>query len=66
MHKKLTITLDEDIYKGLHEKLGPRRISHFIEDLIRPYLENADLDSEYRQMSEDVERENEALIWIDA
>ena len=44
MHKKLTITLDEDVYNGLHKKLGPRSISQFIEDLVRPYVESTDLE----------------------
>jgi predicted CopG family antitoxin len=65
MHKKLTITLDEDVYNGLHRKLGPRNISQFIEDLVRPYVESTDLDSAYRQMSEDAERETRALDWIE-
>lgn len=65
MHKKLTITLDEDVYNGLYRKVGQRKISQFIEDLVRPYVENTDLDSAYHQMSEDTERENEALIWIE-
>jgi hypothetical protein len=25
MVRKLTITVDEDVYAGLHEKVGPRR-----------------------------------------
>jgi predicted CopG family antitoxin len=65
MHKKLTITLDEDVYNGLHRKLGPRSISQFIEDLVRPYVENTDLENAYSQMSEDTERETEALDWIE-
>jgi predicted CopG family antitoxin len=65
MHKKLTITLDEDVYNGLHRKVEPRNISRFIEDLVRPYVENTDLDSAYRRMSEDVERETAALDWIE-
>ena len=65
MHKKLTITLDEDVYNGLHKKLGPRNISQFIEDLVRPYVENTDLEKAYSQMSEDTAREAEALDWIE-
>ena len=65
MHKKLTITLDEDVYNGLHRKLGPRSISQFIEDLVRPYVESTDLEKAYSQMSEDTQREAEALEWIE-
>ena len=37
MQKKLTITLDAQVYKGLHTNIGKGRISKFIEDLVRPY-----------------------------
>lgn len=30
MQKKLTITVDESVYDGLHRVAGPRRISPFI------------------------------------
>src|SRR5438874_12500405 len=36
MQKKLTITLDERVYNGLHTVIGRRRISRFIESLVRP------------------------------
>ena len=37
MHKKLTITVDEKVYAGLHKTIGPRKISKFVEELVRPY-----------------------------
>ena len=36
--KKLTITIDEEVYKGLHETIGPRKISKFVEGLVRPHV----------------------------
>ena len=39
MHRKLTIALDEAAYEGLYRTGGKRRISQFIEDLIRPPLQ---------------------------
>ncbi len=36
MQKKLTITIDERVYAGLHTVVGRRRISRFIESLVRP------------------------------
>ena len=38
MQKKLTITLDETVYDGLHKVIGRRRISRFIEELVRPHI----------------------------
>lgn len=66
MQKKLTITLDEEVYKGLHKVVGRRRISHFIEDLVRPHVLVQDLEAAYQQMAQDEERETEALEWAEA
>jgi hypothetical protein len=38
MQKKLTITLDEAVYDGLHRVIGRRRISRFIEELVRAHI----------------------------
>lgn len=51
MQKKLTITLDEEIYEGLRRVIGPRKISRFIEDLVRPYILHPDLEAGYRAMA---------------
>jgi predicted CopG family antitoxin len=66
MHRKLTITLDERVYEGLHTVVGRRRISHFIEDLVRPHVLEQDLEAAYEQMAQDAEREAEALLWAEA
>jgi predicted CopG family antitoxin len=66
MHRKLTITLDEQIYEGLHTVIGRRRISAFIESLLRPHVLNRDLEAGYQQMAQDEEREAEALEWTEA
>ena len=66
MQKKLTITLDERVYDGLHTVIGRRRISRFIEALVRPYVLGKDLEVAYRQMAQDEAREAEALAWAEA
>jgi predicted CopG family antitoxin len=63
--KKLTITVDNDVYRGLKKKVGPRRISRFLNDLARPHVVDDDLLKAYRQMSEDRVREAEADEWIE-
>lgn len=65
MHKKLTITLDEHIYDGLHHVVGPRRISRFIEELVRPHVLAPDMEAAYQHMAEDEVREAEALDWAE-
>ena len=66
MQKKLTITVDERVYDGLHAVIGRRRISQFIESLVRPHVVGKDLDITYRQMAEDEAREAEALEGVEA
>ena len=66
MLKKLTITIDEEVYNGLYQVVGRRRISRFIEDLLRPHVLQQDLDAAYEQMATDEEREAEALEWAEA
>ena len=66
MQKKLTITIDETVYNGLYRVVGPRRISQFIEKLVRPHVIQDDLDAAYEAMAADEEREQEAQEWSDA
>ncbi|MBX7235580.1 MAG: hypothetical protein K1X65_14435 [Caldilineales bacterium] len=66
MQKKLTLTIDEGVYDGLHRRIGRGSISQFIEALVRPYVIDADLDAAYREMAADQAREAEAEEWIEA
>jgi hypothetical protein len=65
MRKKLTVTIDEEVYKGLHKNIGPRKISKFVEELVRPYVIHPNLESEYAEMAKDKKREKEALEWAE-
>ena len=65
MQKELTITLDEKVYEGLHTVVGRRRISRFIEDLVRPKVSRQHLEEAYKQMARDEEREADALEWAE-
>jgi len=65
MQKKLTITVDEKVYDGLYKRIGQRRISHFIEDLVRPHVLDKELELAYAQMAKDEKRETEASEWIE-
>ena len=66
MRRKLTITLDESVYDGLRRVVGQRRISQFIESILRPHVIAPDLMQAYRQMAADEAREAEALEWAEA
>ncbi len=63
MSRKLTITVSEEVYEGLHRRIGRRRISGFLESLARPHVLSTELDSAYGEMAADEEREREALEW---
>jgi hypothetical protein len=64
MVRKLTITVDEDVYQGLHERIGRRKISRFLNDLARPFVAQDDLVAGYEAMARDEAREAEAAEWI--
>lgn len=66
MQKKLTITLDEQVYEGLHTVIGPGNISRFIESLVRPHVISTNLEESYRQMAQDEARESQALEWAES
>lgn len=64
MQHKLTITVAEEVYRGLHEQIGRGNISRFIEGLVRPHLlTESDLEAGYRAMASDTAREEEARAW---
>ena len=65
MQKKLTISIDEKVYEGLHHVIGPRKISKFVEELVRPHVVRPQLDSEYEMMAKDKVREAKALEWAE-
>ena len=66
MQKKLTITVEEQVYEGLYAVVGRRNISQFINSLVRPHVLKPDLEAAYRDMAADEARESEALEWAEA
>jgi hypothetical protein len=63
MQKKLTITVDAEVYDGLHSVIGRRRISRFLNDLARSHLAGQDVSAGYVAMAADEAREAEAEAW---
>jgi predicted CopG family antitoxin len=66
MHKRMTITLDEEVYDGLYRMVGRRRMSQYIEDILRPHVTEAALQEGYQAMAADADREAEAQEWCNA
>jgi predicted CopG family antitoxin len=65
MQKKLTLTVDAEVYEGLRKIIGPRKISKFIEDLVRPHVVRPNLEAAYAKMARDKKREDEAMEWAE-
>lgn len=65
MQKKLTVTINEEVYDGLHSVIGPRKISRFIEELVRPHVLKKDMYAAYKEMAADQIRESEAMEWTE-
>jgi hypothetical protein len=61
--KKLTITVSEEVYKGLYAKIGAGRISHFLDSLARAHVVDSGIAEGYRAMGKDESRERDALDW---
>jgi predicted CopG family antitoxin len=65
MQKKLTVTIDEEVYDGLRAVIGPRKISRFIEELVRPHVVKKNMYAAYKEMAADKVRESDALEWVE-
>ena len=66
MPRKLTITVSDEVYRGLHQQVGRGEISRFIERLVRPHVvSDTGVEAAYRELAADREREQEALEWIE-
>ena len=65
MVRKLTITIDDEVYEGLYRHVGARRIGRFLESLARPHVIDRELDAAYMAMADDEAREAEALEWAE-
>jgi predicted CopG family antitoxin len=65
MQRKLTITVDEEIYEGLRRVIGPRKISKFVQELVRPHVVRPNLEGDYAEMANDLKREQVAREWAE-
>lgn len=64
--KKLTITVDDDVYYGLHATIGRGNISRFLNNMVRSHVVTEDIEAGYAAMAADQQREHEALAWSEA
>ena len=66
MTRKLTISIDDRVYDGLHAVIGRGHIGKFLEDLARPFVVTENLSVAYAEMSADKARDAEADEWCEA
>lgn len=66
MTRKLTISIDDRVYDGLHVIVGRGNIGKFLEDLARPFVVNESLAAAYAEMTADQARDAEADEWCEA
>ncbi len=66
MTRKLTISIDDRVYDGLHSIVGRGNIGKFLEDLARPFVVTESLAAAYSQMAGDEMREAEADEWCES
>ena len=66
MTRKLTISIDDRVYDGLHAVIGKGNIGKFLEDLARPFVVTDSLSAAYAEMAADEAREAEADEWCEA
>ena len=65
MQKKLTISIAENVYNDLYAVIRKRKISKFIENLIKPHIVGDNLSLAYQEMGQDEQREIEAYQWTE-
>jgi hypothetical protein len=65
MRRKLTITVDEEVYDGLHRVVGRGHISRFLNGLARPHVVQEALEDGYLAMAADQDRERETTAWLE-
>ncbi len=66
MTRKLTISIDDRVYDGLHAIVGRGNIGKFLEDLARPFVVTESLAAAYAEMTADQARDAEADEWCEA
>jgi metal-responsive CopG/Arc/MetJ family transcriptional regulator len=65
VHHRMTITLEETVYRNLLRMVAPRRRSQFIEDAIRPLVSDDELEADYAALAADEKNNAEALEWME-
>ena len=70
MQQKITLSIDDQIYKKIHFLIPKRKMSKFVEDCVREKIEKYRLEDPiekgFKMMGKNQTRENEAYQWSEA
>ena len=69
MRRKLTITVADEVYAGLHRVVGRGHISEFIEDLVRPLVVLDEIEQSFKDLAAyeaETGAADEAIEWSEA
>lgn len=70
MQRKVTLSIEEKIYRKLRFLIPKRKMSNFVEEAIKEKIERLKLEEPieegFKMMGKDREREKEALEWSEA
>ncbi len=65
-HRRKHVESGDESPHSKRNRAGRRRISRFVESLVRPHVVGKDLEAAYRQMAQEEAREAEALQCAEA
>jgi len=67
MQRKITLSIDETIYRKLHFLIPKRKMSKFVEESVKERIKRFELEGPiekgFKMMGKDQVREKEALEW---
>ena len=70
MQQKITLSIDEQLYKKIHFLIPKRKMSAFVENCVREKIEKCRLEDPiekgFKLMGKDQAREKEACQWSEA
>lgn len=70
MQRKITLSIEEKIYRKLRFLIPKRKMSKFVEEALKEKIERLKLEEPieegFKMMGKDKEREKESLEWSEA
>ena len=66
MLRKMTISVEDNVYNTLRPIADAQKINEYLTELIRPPLSAAALEAGYKAMAADADHEREAQEWCNA